>query len=228
MSKISKEIAERADRLYEGRERIEEVRLSLEMLGGAPDDYEALWRMARAHFFLGQEEVHKERAREHHLSGVDSGKRAVRAFESGVEGRFWLGVNLALLAGLAGPLVALPYALGAKRELQRAAHLDPAYHGAGPLRVLARLESRLPRIMGGGKGRARMHYEEALSLAPENTVTRIYFAELLLECGDPGAARLELEALLAIPFNRSWAFEIKRDRARALELMRKMGWETRG
>ena len=96
------------------------------------------------------------------------------------------------------------------------------------MRVLARLESRLPRIMGGGKQRAREHYEEALSLAPENTVTRIYFAELLLECGDPGAARLELEALLAIPFNGSWAFEIKRDRARALELMRNRGWETRG
>ncbi|HEV7843197.1 MAG TPA: TRAP transporter TatT component family protein, partial [Pyrinomonadaceae bacterium] len=81
------------------------------------------------------------------------------------------------------------------------------------------LESKLPQLLGGGTRRARARFEEALRLAPSNTVTRLYFAELLLECGDTERARTELEAILAIPFDPAWAFEIKRDQARAREII---------
>jgi cytochrome c-type biogenesis protein CcmH/NrfG len=75
--------------------------------------------------------------------------------------------------------------------------------------------------LGGGTSRARAHFEEAIRLAPSNTVTRIYFAELLLERGDTQRARAELEALLALPFDPAWSFEIKRDRERAREMLKK-------
>ncbi|HEX8177404.1 MAG TPA: TRAP transporter TatT component family protein [Pyrinomonadaceae bacterium] len=222
MPESSEEIRAIADKLYDGREQPGSVRRSLELLGEAADDYGALWRLSRAHFFLGQEARDREEARSHHLAGVDAGRRAVRVSGAAVEGRFWLGVNLALLAQLEKPLSAIRAALGARRELKRAAEIDPAYHAAGPLRVLARLESKLPRILGGGKNRARAHFEEAMRLAPSNTVTRIYFAELLLECGDAERARAELEALLSVPFDPAWAFEIKRDRERAGELVHRL------
>lgn len=219
MRKTSKEMRALADKLYDGREQLSGVRRSLELLQEAADDYEALWRIARAHFFLGQEAHDKAEARAHHLAGVDYSRSAVRACPRRVEGHFWLGVNLALLAQLEKPLGALRAALGAKRELKRAVAIDPTYHAAGPLRVLARLESKLPHLLGGGAVRARSHFEEAIRLAPSNTVTRIYFAELLLECGDTERARAELEALLAIPFDPAWAFEIRRDQKRAREII---------
>ncbi|HEV7843939.1 MAG TPA: hypothetical protein VGO69_09605, partial [Pyrinomonadaceae bacterium] len=140
MIKTSKEITARADRLYDEREQLDGVRRSIEMLREASGDYEALWRTARAHFFLGQEAKDKREARAHHHAGMDAGRRAVGAFDRGVEGHFWLGVNLALLAQLENPFGALRHALKAKLELHRAVSLAPAYHGAGPLRVLARLE----------------------------------------------------------------------------------------
>jgi tetratricopeptide (TPR) repeat protein len=219
MPESSEEIRAIADRLYDGREQHGSVRRSLELLEEAADDYGALWRLSRAHFFLGQEARDLEEARSHHLAGVDAGRRAARNSPELVEGHFWLGVNLALLARLEKPTGALRAALGARRELKRAAKIDRAYHAAGPLRVLARLESKLPRILGGGKNRARAHFEEAIRLAPSNTVTRIYFAELLLEGGDTERARAELEALLAIPFDPAWAFEIRRDRKKAEEML---------
>lgn len=219
MPKSSEEIRALADKLYDGREQLDSVRRSLELLAEAADDYGALWRTARARFFLGQEARDKGKARSHHLAGVDAGRRAVRASRAGVEGHFWLGVNMALLAQLERPLGALRLALEARRELKHAVQLDAAYHGAGPLRVLARLESRLPRLLGGGRKLARAHFEEAIRLAPSNTVTRIYFAELLMECGESERARAELEALLSFPFDPAWAFEIKRDRKRAEEIM---------
>lgn len=221
MSKTSKEITAHADRLYEEREQPEGVRRSIELLNEASGDYEALWRKARAHFFLGQEARDKREARAHHHAGIDAGRSAVGAFDRGVEGHFWLGVNLALLAQLEKPFGALRHALKAKRELHRAVAINPAHHGAGPLRVLARLESKLPRLLGGGAKRARLRFEDALRLAPSNIVTRLYFAELLLECGDTERARAELQAVLAIPFDPAWAFEINRDQTRAREILRR-------
>jgi uncharacterized protein (TIGR02996 family) len=222
MSKTSKEITALADKLYAGREDLDAVRRSLKLLNDAHADYEALWRAARAHFFLGQEARDKHEARASHLYGVDAGRLAASVFDNRVEGHFWLGVNLALLAQLEKPLGALRHALDARRELKRAVSLDSSYHGAGPLRVLARLESKLPRILGGGALRARAHFEEAIRLAPSNTVTRLYFAELLLENGDATRARVELAAILAIPFDPAWAFEIKRDQKRARGIMQKI------
>jgi hypothetical protein len=219
MSKTSKEITALADKLYDEREDMDGVRRSIELLRGAADDYEAFWRRSRAHFFLGQEARDSLQMRAHHLAGTDAGDEAVRASNLRVEGHFWTGVNLALLAQLENPFRALRYALRAGRELRRAVALNPAYHGGGPLRVLARLESRLPGLLGGGPARARAHFEEALRHAPSNTVTRLYFAELLLEHGDTNRAREELEATLLVRFDPAWAFEIRRDQARAREIL---------
>ncbi len=222
MSENPKEITARADRLYDERAHgPEPVRQSVELLERAPDDYETLWRRGRAHFFLGQEAHDKSERHFHHQSGVRACERAARISPERVEGHFWLGVNLALLARLEFVGRALFHALKARRALLRAVHLDAAYHAAGPLRVLARLESNLPKLFGGGPTRARAHYEQALSLAPANTVTRLYFAELLTETGDHQEARAHLEALLNSPDDPAWDFEIKRDKAQAQELLRK-------
>lgn len=219
MSKTLEEIRALADELYHEREQLDGVRRSLELLRAAGRDYEALWRTARAHFFLGQEARDKAEAGAHHRAGVDAGMRAVRESQARVEGHFWLGVNLALLAQLGSPLGALRAALEARRELKHAVALNRAYHGAGPLRVLARLESKLPRLLGGGRRRALTRFEEAIELAPSNTVTRIYFAELLLEGGDTQRARAELEIILSLPLDPAWAFEMRRDRKKAEEMM---------
>jgi len=90
------------------------------------------------------------------------------------------------------------------------------------LRVLARLLHKLPRLLGGNTNRALAFFERAIELAPSNTVTRLYFAETLLEMGDATRARAQLEALLNAPLDPAWAFETARDRRRALDLLQRM------
>lgn len=221
MNKTLEEITASADAAYHGREQLEGVRRSLHLLQLAPGDYEALWRLGRAHFFLGQEATRDSEACANYVAGTRACRRARRILPERVEGHFWLGVNLALLAGLENPFRALPLALRAKRALRRAVGLDAAYHAAGPLRVLARLESRLPRFFGGGDQRARAHFQQAIRLAPANTVTRLYFAELLMNAGHYPDARAELEAVLGAPADPAWAFEIRRDKAKAQKLLAK-------
>jgi len=223
MTEITEEITERADRLYKERARgTEPVRQSVLLLERAGTSFEALWRKGRAHFFLGQEADDESDARFHHRAGARAAKRAARMQRARVEGHFWLGVNLALLARQEIAHRALFHALKARRALWRAVHLDPAYHAAGPLRVLARLESKLPRLVGGSRERARRRYEQAIKLAPANTVTRLYFAELLAEMGDHMEARAQLETLLNSPDDAAWDFEIKRDRAQARKLLNEL------
>ncbi len=213
------ELTRRADALYDRRASVERVRESVELLEEAADDYEAAWRMGRALFFLGQEAGDPGESRARHARGASVCERATSREPSRVEGHFWLGVNLALLAQNEKPLQAVRHALRARRSLKRAARLDAAYHAAGPLRVLARLQHKLPRLLGGGAKRARANFERAVGLAPANTVTRLYFAEMLLEMGETESARIELEALLNAPHEAPWAFEAARDRKLARRML---------
>jgi tetratricopeptide (TPR) repeat protein len=218
------EVTGRADALYAAREQIENVRASVELLEtvACDDDFEVAWRTGRALFFLGQEEQRREETRSLHARGVSACMRAVRLEPTRVEGHFWLGVNLALQAQTTNSLTALLPALRAKRSLERAARIDPAYHAAGPLRVLARLAHKLPRLIGGGHQRARADFERAIELAPANTVTRLYFAEMLLDAGDERRTRSELETILNTPLDMAWAFETARDQARAREILQRL------
>ena len=218
------DITARADALYAERAQIENVRASVELLERvAPNDaFEIAWRLGRALFFLGQEEEQEDKARSLHARGATACARAVRSNPLCVEGHFWLGVNLALQAQTTRSLKALALALRAKRSLERAASINAAYHAAGPLRVLARLKHKLPRLFGGGHRRARADFARAIELAPANTVTRLYFAEMLLDAGDVLRARSELEAVLNAPLDAAWMFETTRDRARAYRMLQRL------
>jgi len=217
------EIIRRADALYRERERIENIHASVELLESAAAvaaaDFETMWRSGRALFFLGQEAETKTAAREFHARGAQACERAARLAPGRVEGHFWLGVNLALQAQATNPLTAIRLARRARRSLERAVRIDPGFHDAGPLRVLARLKHKLPRLLGGNRALAQADFIRAIELAPSNTVTRIYFAELLLEMGDVASARRELETVLELPLRPEWKFETERDRRLAQQML---------
>lgn len=207
-------VTARADELYAGRATVDSVRESVTLLHSLKrlEAYEVQWRLARAYFFLGQEASEGADKTAHHHHGTQSGRFAVRATPDRVEGQFWLGVNLSLQAAIATPWRAAALALHAKRTLVRAVKLDSSYHGAGPHRVLARLLHRMPSVLGGGLARARRHFEAAVELDPSNSVTRIYFAELLNAQGELGLARIQWQAVLDAPPDPAWGFEQNRDR----------------
>lgn len=224
MKQTLEETIRRADALYDARADIVNVRASLRALQtpACDGEYEAAWRLGRALFFLGQEAQARDESRLYHAQGVSCCQPAALLRPQRVEAHFWLGVNLALLARVESPLKALRHVISAKRSLKRSVRLDAAYHAAGPLRVLGRLQQKLPGLLGGGRTRARANFEAAIQLFPANTVTRLYFAELCMETGDKERARLELEALLHAPPDPAWAFESARDRQLARKLLDEM------
>ena len=217
------EIIRLADELYANRTKDQSVRDSVAILmSGVAMDYEIEWRLGRAFFFLGQESTDKVSSLHKHLDGIAFCERAVIAEPNRVEGHFWLGVNLALRARRESWAVALVHALRAQRELKTAIRIDHSYHAAGPFRVLGRLQHKLPIWLGGGVARARACYESAINVAQQNTVTRIYFAELLIELREYELARKHLKFVLDVSEDPVWLFEIERDKQRAKELLAKI------
>lgn len=216
----------RADELYNQRARPEAVRESVMILSGARGGsnlYEVQWRLSRAMFFLGQQAESKKEKLQLHSSAGDAGALAVSLNPARVEGHFWTGVNLALYAESARPPKGIRAILRARSELKRAAEISESYHGAGPLRVLGRLEHKAPRILGGNRERSRARFDRALSIAPFNTVTLLYAAELALDEGDGQRAAGLLERIITSPADPEWEFEASRDRETARGMLLERG-----
>ena len=202
------------DELYRRRGQPWAVEESVSLLTNSSDAtrlYEVQWRLARSLFFLGQCAPASDEKQQLHASAVRAGKRAVSLSPGRVEGHFWLGVNLALFAETSGGLRAACALLRARRELKRSAAISESYHGAGPLRVLGRLEHHAPLFLGGSRKRSLGYFERALD-ATANSVTMIYAAELLLLIGDRPRASDLLRKIISLPVDPEWEFEILRDR----------------
>jgi tetratricopeptide (TPR) repeat protein len=215
----------RADELYRTRARPGAVRESVMILSGARgsnERYELQWRLARALFFLGQEASEAASQSQLHAAGIGAGERAVALNAERVEGHFWVGINLALFAASHGRLRGLRALGWARSELKLALKINEAYHGAGPLRVLGRLTHKAPRWLGGSLRQSEKYYNRALEIAPANTVTLLYAAELALERKQLPRAISLLESLLASPVDPDWEFEIGRDRRLAREWLKRV------
>src|SRR5581483_4190916 len=202
-----------ADELYKERSHISAVQQSVEILVNDPNrdtDYEIQWRMSRAYFFLGQEDK-SETERSFFKRGIIAGQQAVSLSPDRIEGHFWLAVNQALIAESIASLSALPYVIRALGHLRHACKIDPRFHGAGPLRIKARLKHKLPWPLGSQKDSERL-YRRALSLCPHNSVTRIFFADLLHDLGRRDEEQDQLKMILSLPDDAEWNFELCRDK----------------
>jgi tetratricopeptide (TPR) repeat protein len=237
-----------ADELYRRRaEGNVGLRLlaTLDSCQGAADSYEIQWRVSRAMFLDGQgvkregakhggvergtvkgdalkRDALKRDALRFHEAGIAHGRKAARLNPYGVEGHFWLGVNIALLGEHANALRAVVAVLQARAELRRAASICPEYHGAGPLRVLGRLEHKAPWFLGGSMKRSRAYYDRALELASGNCVTLMYAAELAIDAGETGRASDMLRRIVELPLDPAWEFEQQRDKSAAMAMLARL------
>ncbi|MEK6289752.1 MAG: TRAP transporter TatT component family protein [Acidobacteriota bacterium] len=201
------------------------MRESVMMLSGArggSDRYEVQWRLARALFFLGQQAGSRDSGKQLYSAGIGAGERAIALNPERVEGHFWVGVNLSLFAEVDRGIRGARALRWARAELKRAAAISESYHDAGPLRVLGRLEHKAPRILGGSRKRSRELLERALEIAPSNSVTLTYAAELAIDNGERDRAASFLQQVIEHPIDAEWVFENKRDCDLARSLLERL------
>jgi len=195
-----------ADRLYANRVDLSSARRAVDLWTAAlrrdPGDYDALWKIARADYWLGGHLAEKERPAILE-DGVARGRAAVALTPNRPEGHFWMAANMGTLAELSGR-AGLRYRKAIKAELETVLRLDPAFLQGSADRALGRWYFKVPRLFGGDKKAAEEHLRASLKYDPQSTASHFFLAELLLDQGRREEARAEAQRVLEAPPNPEW------------------------
>lgn len=189
-------------------------------------EYSIRWRLARLHHFcamLHEEQNDRKAAHREFVLGRQQAARATLLVDD-VAAHFWLGVCLLEAARTQNPFAALLVLEHARLRLQLALERDESFHHAGTLRVLGRMAHRTPPLFGGRKTRALGFYRRALKIAPDNSTTQLYLAELLLSMRFKNEAKQILRRIISQPRDDDWLWEQNRDREKARALLQKLRW----
>ncbi len=150
-----------------------------EAIEADPEDVEAAWRFAMACQFVGYRLV-KDTDEKLKIfgEGRDIASAAAKAKPDCGPCHFWGGINRALFGETSGIFRAIATLGIVKRDLERAAELDPTYAYAGPDRILGLIDQKVPGILGGSDTEAAVHFEKAIALSPTNPLNYLFLARL--------------------------------------------------
>ncbi len=197
-----------ADSLFTFGEDTERDKRSLavieRVLIAGTNDFQWLWRAARAYFYVG-EEAGKNEKPALFQKGIDVAGRAVAAEPNAVEGHFWLAANYGGSSELVGALRALQTVKKIRAEMETVLKLNDRYQDGGAYLALGEMDKELPRIVGGNLSRAITRLEQGLKVAPQNTEIKLALAEAYLENGRKEDARRQLQEIIALPVNAARA-----------------------
>jgi tetratricopeptide (TPR) repeat protein len=184
-----------------------------------PSDFEAAWKLARAHYWLGTQGLPARDRRTALEAGIAAARRAVASNRERPEGHFWMAANMGALAESFGLRQGIRYRGAIREALETVLRIDPAFQQGSADRALGRWYFKVPGLFGGDKRKSEAHLRKALAYNPQSVITRLFLAETLLELRRNEEARRELEAAIAAPDDPDWMPEDRVFRAQAKALL---------
>jgi tetratricopeptide (TPR) repeat protein len=195
------------------------VELYKEVLAKDPQNVEALWKLARMHYWIGSHTQDKKAKLKVLQEGILYAKRAISLQEDCVDCHYWLGVNYGVYGEAKGVLKSLSLVEPIKEEMNRVIALDPDYRGGAAYRILGRLYFKLPWFAGGSKKESVRYLRKALQLDPKSFLTRVFLAETYLSMKKRDLAREHLLWVINAPDPDDPAD--KEDKEKAMEIYEK-------
>ncbi len=186
-----------------------------EALKAFPDDYGVLWRAARVKWWLADgasdDKVKKTLGKE----GWALAEKAVKARPAGVEGKYYVAVNIGAYSQGAGILTALGEGLEGKfvENTDAACKLDEAFDRHGCHTVKGRYHWELPWPKRD-LDKSRVELKKTLVTNPEHLRCWLFLAETELKDGKAKDAKVAIDKVLAGPVDYD-APEARRIKARA-------------
>ena len=202
--------AQSADAWYADRANLASARRAADAwssaLAGDPRSFDAAWKLARVHYWLGGHGSETER-RAHLEGGIDAGRTAVALQPNRPEGHFWIAANMGALAESFGLRQGLKYRKPIKDEIETVLRLDPGFMDGSGDRALGRWYFKVPRLFGGDRKLSETHLRKSLTYNPDSTVSHFFLAELFDDEGRKADARAEFQKVVDAPLSRDWAPE---------------------
>ncbi|MGH7595785.1 MAG: tetratricopeptide repeat protein [bacterium] len=175
-------------------------------------NYEALWKLARAHVDVGTS-LPKKGQLQYYIFGEKLARRCVALHPDSAEGHFFLAVALGRVALHQGGKRKIKIAKEVKAEAERALQCNPGHDGA--MHVLGRwnyeltelnfIERAVAKIVFGGLptgasyGQAAQYFKQALARRPEAPVHHLEYGRTLLKLDRIAEARQQLERCVKLP-----------------------------
>ncbi|MGE5529854.1 MAG: tetratricopeptide repeat protein [Patescibacteria group bacterium] len=189
-----------ADELYKKRIDLDNIHKAIAILNPVlekePANYDALWRIARCHWFLGDKVKGKEKLNLF-IKGRDYAERATKANDNGLEGHYWYGSLIGCVGQERGILNSLFMVKPMKAELEKALAIDPKH--ADSHDVMAQLLWKVPGFAGGSKKKAQEEARLATLYGPEATEHWLHYGQIAADNRDYKTARMAFEKTLSLP-----------------------------
>jgi len=213
-----------ADLLYRDRERpasaLAAEQIWADRLAADAADFEAVWKLARARYWLGSNGPGAANEKKRWLErGIAAARAAQAARPNAVEGHFWLAANMGALADAHGLRQGIRYRGAIKDALEKALALQPSYLDGSPDRALGRWYFKVPGLFGGDARKSETHLRKALGYKPDSVISLLFLAETLVELDRRTEARATLQAALDAAPDPDWAPEDARFKAQARALL---------
>jgi hypothetical protein len=221
------ELLAQADALYAQRASLDKAREAAAMYRRARmadyNSYEAAWKLARADYYLGENEKSDDAKLSAYREGITVGQAAAKLAPDKPDGHFWYGANLGGQAEAQGPLYALSSVPDIRREMEAVIKLDEGYEGGSAYMALGQIDTELPEMMGGDHKRAIEELEKGLKVSEgDNSMLRLRLAEAYYEAKRPQDARAQAEAILKMKPDPDYEAEHQQAVEGARQLLKKL------
>jgi len=174
-------------------------------LGLEPQNYETLWRGARATGWLTDEFADRRVA--YGERGVDYADKAIAIDPKRVEGQYYKGINLGQVARAKNGRSLVPKVLEAGKAAIAA---DAKFDYGGPLRLTGALLATAPEppTSVGDREEGLKTLKQAIDVAPGYPLNHLLYADGLLKDKNFDAAEREYNTVLNAPPQPQWATRI--------------------
>lgn len=220
------ETLSQANTLFEQREDISKLRQAVELVSRLRkrDDrsFEVETAFAKYECFLGRQTSDETESENAFEQGKAAGRIASRLQPNKPDGYFWYGANLGELARMSPVTVGFKSVDDIREAMNKVIELDPGFQGASAYDVLAQIELRSGRLLGGKPEKAAEYLEKAISIEKNNTYLYLHLAQAYIATKQDEKAKKQLDHILKMSPDPAYIPEHKK----AVQEARKM-METR-
>ena len=167
---------------------MEAIPLYCKAVEANPDNYEANWKCARAHWNYADKVFQqgldgwKDICKKYGKDGMKYGEKAIKLASSKIEGNYYYGLCVKSYADGVSIFIALKEGLkgSTQKAFEAAYETDKMYDRGGPIKALGRFWFVLPWPLTDTKSSLR-YFEEHQKYFPEDTEGQVWYAEVLID-----------------------------------------------
>lgn len=176
-----------------------------------PDNFEVIWRLARAHFDFSDNSEDEGVISENIYAGFDYAKRALEMDDGRAESHKWYGILIGRVGELEGTKQKILNSYEVKDHTLKALELDPEddgnFHVMGrwhyTLADLSWFERKIAGLIYAKPPKASFdeaaeYFQQAIDLAPDEIRHHVWLGKTYEELGNEAAAKNEYDAALAM------------------------------